>query len=89
MEYQYPLDYDWSNEEMITVVKFYEAIERANEKGIVKEELMDLYRKFKQIVPSKAEEKKIDKEFQEVSGYSIYRTIQKGKDTEEHKIVKM
>ncbi|EMA6341320.1 UPF0223 family protein [Bacillus cytotoxicus] len=89
MEYQYPLDYDWSNEEMITVVKFYEAIEKANEKGIVKEELMDLYRKFKRIVPSKAEEKKIDKEFQEVSGYSIYRTIQKGKDTEEHKIVKM
>lgn len=27
MEYQYPLDYDWSNEEMVTMVKFYEAIE--------------------------------------------------------------
>ncbi len=32
MEYQYPLDYDWSNEEMVTMVKFYEAIEKAYEK---------------------------------------------------------
>ncbi|MED2513331.1 UPF0223 family protein, partial [Bacillus thuringiensis] len=33
MEYQYPLDYDWSNEEMVIIVKFYEAIEKAYEKG--------------------------------------------------------
>ena len=34
MEYQYPLDYDWSNEEMVAVVKFYEAIEKVYEKGV-------------------------------------------------------
>ncbi|MGN5650039.1 UPF0223 family protein [Bacillus sp. Brlt_9] len=89
MEYQYPLDYDWSNEEMVAIVKFYEAIEKAYEKGITREELMGLYRRFKEIVPSKAEEKKIDKEFQEVSGYSIYRAIQRAKETEEQKLVKV
>ncbi|HCF33168.1 MAG TPA: hypothetical protein DEU22_12530, partial [Bacillus sp. (in: Bacteria)] len=26
MEYQYPLDYDWSNEEMVTMVKFYDCL---------------------------------------------------------------
>ena len=46
---------------------------------------MELYRRFKEIVPSKAEEKKIDKEFQEVSGYSIYRAIQRAKEIEEQK----
>ena len=45
--------------------------------------------RFKEIVPSKAEEKKIDKEFQEVSGYSIYRAIQRAKEIEEQKLVKM
>ena len=50
---------------------------------------MGLYRRFKEIVPSKAAEKKIDKEFQEVSGYSIYRTIQRAKEVAEKKIVKM
>ncbi|MGG0728762.1 UPF0223 family protein [Bacillus paramycoides] len=89
MEYQYPLDYDWSNEEMVAVVKFYEAIEKVYEKGVLREELMELYRRFKEIVPSKAAEKKIDKEFQAVSGYSIYRAIQKAKEVAEQKIVKM
>ncbi|MEI2309810.1 UPF0223 family protein [Bacillus nitratireducens] len=89
MEYQYPLDYDWSNEEMVAIVKFYEAIEKVYEKGVLREDLMELYRRFKEIVPSKAAEKKIDKEFQEVSGYSIYRAIQKAKEVVEKKIVKM
>ncbi|MEI4831170.1 MULTISPECIES: UPF0223 family protein [Bacillus] len=89
MEYQYPIDYDWSTEEMVAVIKFYEAIEQAYEKGLKRENLMSLYRNFKEIVPGKAEEKKIDKEFQEVSGYSIYRTIQKAKNLEEEDIVKM
>lgn len=89
MEYQYPLDYHWSTEEMVTVIKFYEAIEQAYEKGIHREDLMNLYRCFKEIVPAKMEEKKIDKEFQEVSGYSIYRVIQQAKKTEEAATVKM
>ena len=27
MEYQYPLDLDWSNDEMIEVIKFFNQIE--------------------------------------------------------------
>lgn len=65
MEYQYPLDLDWSNEEMVDVIKFFNQIENYYEKSIIGTELMEQYKKFKQIVPGKAEEKQIFKEFEE------------------------
>lgn len=79
MEYQYPIDYHWTTEETITVIHFFEAIEKAYEKGIGRDELMSAYRQFKEIVPSIAEEKKLCGEFEEMSGYSSYRTIKTAK----------
>ncbi|MDF2789209.1 MAG: hypothetical protein K0S80_2307, partial [Neobacillus sp.] len=64
MEYQYPIDYHWTTDEIVDVIKFYEAIERAYEKGIERDELMDIYRRFKEIVPGKAEEKTLCGEFE-------------------------
>ena len=89
MEYQYPIDIDWSTEEIVAVIKFFECIESCYEKGINRKELMEQYRIFKKIVPSIAEEKKICGEFEEVSGYSTYRTIKKAKAAEEHAMIKM
>ncbi|NYE05350.1 uncharacterized protein YktA (UPF0223 family) [Bacillus niacini] len=80
MEYQYPIDYHWTTDEIVDVIKFYEAIERAYEKGIERDELMDIYRRFKEIVPGKAEEKTLCGEFEDISGYSSYRTIKKAKN---------
>jgi uncharacterized protein YktA (UPF0223 family) len=34
LEYQYPIDYHWTTDEIVDVIKFYEAVERAYEKGI-------------------------------------------------------
>ena len=79
MEYQYPLDLDWSNDEMVEVIKFFNQIENYYEKSIIGTELMKQYKKFKQIVPSKAEEKQIFKEFEEKSGYNSYKVIQEVK----------
>lgn len=79
MEYQYPIDYNWSTDEIVDVIKFFEAIEKAYEKGIERDEVITIYRRFKEIVPSIAEEKKICGEFEEISGYSSYRTIKKAK----------
>lgn len=79
MEYQYPLDLDWSNDEMVEVIKFFNQIENYYEKSIIGTELMEQYKKFKQIVPSKAEEKQIFKEFEEKSGYNSYKVIQEVK----------
>ncbi|WP_171900937.1 UPF0223 family protein, partial [Planococcus maritimus] len=47
MEYQYPFSIDWTTEEVIDVISFFEAVEKAYEKGIKKEDLMARYRKFK------------------------------------------
>ncbi|WP_153126498.1 UPF0223 family protein [Peribacillus tepidiphilus] len=87
MDYQYPIDLDWSTEEIIDVINFYECVERAYEKGIQRGKLMAAYRRFKEIVPGKAEEKKIFNEFEEVSGYSSYRTVKKAKETNENDVI--
>ncbi|EMI09385.1 UPF0223 family protein [Anoxybacillus gonensis] len=89
MKYAYPIDYSWSTEEIIDVIKFYEGIEQAYERGIEREQLMKLYRRFKEIVPSKAEERKLCDEFEKVSGYSSYQTMKKGKGLSAGDIVKM
>ncbi|GKU82339.1 UPF0223 family protein [Niallia sp. NCCP-28] len=89
MEYQYPIDIDWSTDEIVAVIKFFECIESCYEKGIKRNELMEHYRAFKKIVPSIAQEKKVCGEFEEVSGYSAYKTIKKAKEAEEYATIKM
>ncbi|WRK54314.1 UPF0223 family protein [Coprobacillaceae bacterium CR2/5/TPMF4] len=39
MEYNYPLDYTWSTEEIIDVIGLYNAVEKAYESGISKKNL--------------------------------------------------
>lgn len=80
--YQYPLNFDWTTEEIMIVMKFYTHIECAYEKGILKEELMTSYRDFKQIVSSQSEEKQLGKQFEMATHYSIYKTMKKCKEAQ-------
>lgn len=80
MEYQYPIDYNWTTNETVDVIHFFEVIEKAYEKGIDREAIMAAYRRFKEIVPSMSEEKKLCKEFEEMSGYSSYHAVKKAKE---------
>jgi uncharacterized protein YktA (UPF0223 family) len=89
MEYQYPIDYNWSTDEIVDVIKFFEAVEKAYEQGIERDEVMKIYRRFKEIVPSMAEEKTICGEFEEISGYSSYRTVKKAKESSSGERIKM
>ena len=89
MDYQYPIDYEWSTEEIVSVISFFLVIEKAYEKGIERDQLMNLYKEFKQIVPSKSEEKKVCNEFEEVSGYSAYQAIKKAKNSPNDSYIKM
>ncbi|GGA83523.1 hypothetical protein GCM10008025_28320 [Ornithinibacillus halotolerans] len=59
MSYSYPFDISWSKQEIIDVVQFFSLIESAYEKGMDRDILLAGYRKFKQVVPSKSEEKNI------------------------------
>jgi uncharacterized protein YktA (UPF0223 family) len=89
MEYQYPFSIDWTTEEVIDVIAFFEAIEHAYEKKVKKEDLMARYRRFKEVVPSKSEEKKICGEFEQSSGYSSYHVVKKMKESDEQDWISM
>jgi uncharacterized protein YktA (UPF0223 family) len=89
MDYQYPMAMDWTTEEIVDAIAFYDCVEKAYEKGVKRSELMAKYRRFKEIVPSKAEEKTLCSEFDRVSGYSCYRAVQQAKSLEDNDMVKM
>ena len=55
-------------------------------KGI---KLLAIYRRFKDIVPSKAEEKKLCNEFENLSGYSSYLTLKKAKESNSGQLIRM
>ncbi len=78
--YSYPIDYDlYTPEEVVKLVEFYALVEDANEGKKNKEQLIKRYNEFRKIVNSISIEKQIDKEFEKLSGYSIYKTINKFK----------
>jgi uncharacterized protein YktA (UPF0223 family) len=89
MEYQYPIDLDWSTQEIVDVILFFECVEMAYETGINRDDLLNAYRRFKEIVPSKAQEKKYCGEFEEQSGYSPYRTVKAGQAADVGQKIKM
>lgn len=89
MEYQYPIDHDWSTEEIIDVISYFQQLEKAYDKGVNRDEFLAAYRRFKEIVPGKAQERKICDEFEEVSGFSSYHTLKAVKEKNSDEIVKM
>lgn len=57
MEYEYLIDLDWSNEEMILVINFFNYVEKYYEFGVMVGDFMGVYKRFKEIVFVKVEEK--------------------------------
>lgn len=89
MEYSYPLSIDWTTQEMVDVVHFFEVIELAYEKGAKRELVMARYKRFKEIVPSQAEEKTICREFEQASRYVPFRVVKLAKELADGQIVRM
>ncbi|MDU1988677.1 MAG: UPF0223 family protein [Enterococcus faecalis] len=78
-DYQYPLDLDWTAEEMVIVTNMWTAVEQANETGLPVDKFLTTYQQFKTVVKSIGEEKRLGREFENASGYSLYRTLQQAK----------
>ena len=51
--------------------------------------MMAKYRRFKEIVPSQAEEKSIFREFEEASGYVSYPVVKQAKEGTDGAIIKV
>lgn len=80
--YEYPLIDGLDVDEIIDVVNFFEAIEKAYEEaeGIKRADFIKAYRKFQEVVPAKMEQKQLEKEFANRSGYDSYEVIKLSKD---------
>ncbi|MTV81362.1 UPF0223 family protein [Secundilactobacillus folii] len=79
----YPLASDWTTEEIITVTAFYRQIENAYElaQGVSVADLLTAYAAFKKIVTSKSQEKQLDKQFEQATGYSWYHALKEARAT--------
>ena len=88
LSYSYPFSSEWSTDEIVDVVNFFAAIELAYETGIKREELVAKYRRFKEVVPSMAEEKTYFREFEKESGYVSFNVIKKLKDAPAGSMIK-
>ena len=78
--YSYPLDPSWSTDEITAVLSFLNQVEKAYESKVDAKSLLESYDIFKNIVKSKAQEKQVDREFEQSSGYSTYRAVQLAKE---------
>lgn len=86
--YDYPLDYSWSKDELVTVIALWNAVEKAYEGGIAVADFTNAYQAFKKVVPSIGEEKRLGNQFEKESGYSLYKTVKKSRETTS-KLLKM
>jgi len=76
--YTYPIDYDlYTKDEIVKLIEFFSLIEDANERPskVTREQLVAAYKVYSRTVNSKSLEKEQDKKFEQVSGYSIYKTM--------------
>jgi UPF0223 protein SPD_1235 len=62
------------------VLSFFNQVEQAYEQKADARIYLEAYKAFKKVVPSIGEEKRLGKEFEEVSGYSLYRATKVAKE---------
>lgn len=74
-EYSYPIDLDWSTDEVIKVTEFFHMIEESVERDVDDSTVKKHYLNFKSVVPSKSEEKSLFKAFEKVSGIEPYQIV--------------
>ncbi|RYG74036.1 UPF0223 family protein [Lentibacillus lipolyticus] len=86
MNYHYPLDDEWSKQEVIDVVNFFALVEQAYEKQAACDDVLAAYQRFKRIVPSKSEEKTYFREFEQASGYAAFPVVKKARNSDQKNI---
>lgn len=78
--YTYPIDYElFTSEEVAKIIEFLSLIEDANERRVDPIVLSKKHQDFRKIINSVSMEKQIDRDFEKVSGFSIYKTLKKYK----------
>ncbi|WP_283587876.1 UPF0223 family protein [Limosilactobacillus viscerum] len=73
--YSYPLDPEWTTDEITTVINFFRAVEDAYEVGISRDKFLSCYRAFQGVAGSKMGEKRLGRQFADASGYEFYPLV--------------
>lgn len=84
--YTLPIDSNWTIDDIVTVSAFVDKVLQVYENGVLKVTLLAHYDKFRQVIPSKSEQKQFDRNFEQQTGFSIYRTIKLAQATTKDRI---
>lgn len=84
--YTLPIDSNWTIDDIVTVSVFVDKVLKVYENGVLKVTLLAQYDKFRQVIPSKSEQKQFDRNFEQQTGFSIYRTIKLAQATTKDRI---
>ncbi|ACA82915.1 UPF0223 family protein [Leuconostoc citreum] len=84
--YTLPIDSNWTIDDIVTVSAFVDKVLQVYENGVLKVTLLAQYDKFRQVIPSKSEQKQFDRNFEQQTGFSIYRTIKLAQATTKDRI---
>ena len=80
--YEYPIDYDWTREEMLAVIELLQVVEQAYEGGVASKQILSKYQVYKKYFKAILDEKMLDRDFKKVSGYSMYQVIKKAREND-------
>lgn len=71
----YPIDHSWSVGEIEKVAALFNLVADDYEVGINPAKFQQAYHEFKEVVPTKAQEKQLGREFFQQSGYQLYDVV--------------
>lgn len=73
---EYEIDYDlYTVDELVKIIKFFQLIEKTKTKRVSKEELINGYNEYRNILKNKTLEKKYDQMLFKKSHVSIYQVM--------------
>ncbi|WP_027963057.1 UPF0223 family protein [Halalkalibacillus halophilus] len=89
MDYHYPIDPDWTTEQVLIVIEFFNKIEAAYEDKVSSSEVIQAYNQFKTVIPAKDEEKQMFKSFEKQTGYVPYKVVKEAKAEPDNSVFHM
>ncbi|CAM3067578.1 UPF0223 family protein [Leuconostoc rapi] len=84
--YTLPIDSNWTVEDIVKVSNLIDGVLAVYETGISKRILLERFDMFREVMPAKSEQKQFDRDFEQQTGYSIYKTMQLAQKTIRDKV---
>ncbi|MFD1465857.1 UPF0223 family protein [Lapidilactobacillus mulanensis] len=79
--YAYPIDPDWSKEQLLAAMKIFSDVEAAYENQLNVQAFLSDWREYQRAIPMKMDQKKIDREFEQTTSYSIYQVMKAARNS--------